>query len=110
MVSPLLRRGTYEAAIDSITKENKPSLNLESNDETTEYFINGEKVGQGKRLSLVANHQPPLTIVAKPTDCKQKTEILKGSFTDNAVVRFYFMGEDCPLSRSGLPRNAPPRR
>jgi hypothetical protein len=55
---------------------------------------------------FVADRQPPLTIVAKPSDCRQKSETLQGPLTDNAVVRFYFMGEDCLLAK--LPRNPTP--
>jgi hypothetical protein len=55
---------------------------------------------------FVADRQPPLIIVAKANDCKQKSETLQGPLTNNAVVRFYFMGEDCLLAT--LPRNPTP--
>lgn len=64
---------------------------LQSNQENTDFFVNGEKVGRGKRFEIRINPSKEYTLSAKPDGYKVKEDTIIPPYSDGYLVEFVFM-------------------
>ena len=86
------------------------SIKLKSSEDQTFFSVDGKKVNDAptKLLKVCINNKREHTIVAQPTDCKKKIEVLEPPY-NNTFYEFQFMLGECHLSdnnnNSSVPNN-----
>ncbi|MBS2017707.1 MAG: caspase family protein [Deltaproteobacteria bacterium] len=84
------------------TPDASDPISLASNQDDTEFFVDGKLVGRGRFLTVLVNGAPH-RVSAKPRGYVLKDEFLKPPYSDDYTHRFTFLIEDQERYAVGAP-------